>query len=237
MASDKCQQAIDVKSKAQTAANDATENAQEKQQAVVTATQMLKVAQDTLGNATVSTRNVNNDNTGSINRVDLMMAQLVTILGKCNEETLKTNMELAKSQQSAKQAELAKETEKSDKIAEKQKRMHKIFGILGKVIMSVMMVAGAISALFTGGVMAILFIASTTLMISDQITKAATGESFMAKAMNAVVSGFAKMFEAMGANELVASILASITMLLTTIAAMVVLGEGQNYWVINSQAI
>lgn len=126
---------------------------------MVTATQMLKVAQDTLGNATVSTRNVNNDNTGSINRVDLMMAQLVTILGKCNEETLKTNMELAKSQQSAKQAELAKETEKSDKIAEKQKRMHKIFGILGKVIMSVMMVAGAISALFTGGVMAILFIA------------------------------------------------------------------------------
>ena len=226
VASDKCQQAIDVKSKAQTAANDATENAQEKQQAVVTATQMLKVAQDTLGNATVSTRNVNNDNTGSINRVDLMMAQLVTILGKCNEETLKTNMELAKSQQSAKQAELAKETEKSDKIAEKQKRMHKIFGILGKVIMSVMMVAGAISALFTGGVMAILFIASTTLMISDQITKAATGESFMAKAMNAVVSGFAKMFEAMGANELVASILASITMLLTTIAAMVVLGGG-----------
>ncbi|MEF3510906.1 hypothetical protein V4S55_26905, partial [Citrobacter freundii] len=90
----------------------------------------------------------------------------------------------------------------------------------------VMMVAGAISALFTGGVMAILFIASTTLMISDQITKAATGESFMAKAMNAVVSGFAKMFEAMGANELVASILASITMLLTTIAAMVVLGGG-----------
>lgn len=29
VASDKCQQAIDVKSKAQTAANDATENAQE----------------------------------------------------------------------------------------------------------------------------------------------------------------------------------------------------------------
>lgn len=233
VAADERQQAIDAKNKAQTAANDATENAQEKRQAVVTATQMLKVAQDALGNATVSTRDVNNDNTGSINRVDLMMAQLVTILGKCNEETLKTNMELAKSQQSAKQAELAKETEKSDKIAEKQKRMHKIFGILGKVIMSVMMVAGAISALFTGGVMAILFIATTTLMISDQITKAATGESFMEEAMNDVVSGFAKMFEAMGANELVASILASITMLLTTIAAMVVLGGEQNYWVIN----
>lgn len=226
MASDKCQQAIDVKSKAQTAANDATENAQEKQQAVVTATQMLKVAQDTLGNATVSTRNVNNDNTGSINRVDLMMAQLVTILGKCNEETLKTNMELAKVNSQQNRLNWQRKLRNQIK-SQKTKRMHKIFGILGKVIMSVMMVAGAISALFTGGVMAILFIASTTLMISDQITKAATGESFMAKAMNAVVSGFAKMFEAMGANELVASILASITMLLTTIAAMVVLGRGK----------
>lgn len=121
MAADECQQAIDARSKAQTAATDATKNAQQKQQAVITATQMLKVAQDALESATVSPCVVNNDNTGSINRVDLMMAQLVTILGKCNEETLKTNMELAKSQQSAKQAELAKETEKSDKIAEKQK--------------------------------------------------------------------------------------------------------------------
>lgn len=229
VAADECQQAIDARSKAQTAATDATKNAQQKQQAVITATQMLKVAQDALESATVSPQVVNNDNTGSINRVDLMMAQLVTILGKCNEETLKTNMELAKSQQSAKQAELAKETEKSDKIAEKQKRMHKIFGALGKVLMAVTMIAGAISALFTGGVMAILFVASTALMISDQITKAATGESFMGKAMNAVVSELAKMFEAMGADELVASILASITMLLAAIAATVVLGKGAKF--------
>ncbi|MBA4712523.1 MULTISPECIES: type III secretion system translocon subunit SctE [Citrobacter] len=229
VAADEYQQAIDARSKAQTAATDATKNAQQKQQAVITATQMLKVAQDALESATVSPQVVNNDNTGSINRVDLMMAQLVTILGKCNEETLKTNMELAKSQQSAKQAELAKETEKSDKIAEKQKRMHKIFGALGKVLMAVTMIAGAISALFTGGVMAILFVASTALMISDQITKAATGESFMGKAMNAVVSELAKMFEAMGADELVASILASITMLLATIAATVVLGKGAKF--------
>lgn len=229
MAAEEYQQAIDDKSKAQTAANDATENAQQKQQAVVTATQALKVAQDELESATISTQDVNNDNTSSINRVDLLMAQLVTILGKCNEETLKTNMELAKSQQSAKQAELAMETEKSDKVAEKQKRMHKIFGALSKVLMCITMAAGAISALFTGGVMAILFIASTALMISDQITKAVTGESFMAKAMNAVVSEIAKMFEAMGANELVANILASITMLLITISAMVLLGGAQNF--------
>jgi hypothetical protein len=229
MAAEECQQAIDAKSKAQTAANDATANTQQKQQAVVMATQALKVAQDALEGATASTQDVNNANTSSINRVDLMMAQLVTILGKCNEETLKTNMELAKSQQSAKQAELAMETEKSDKVAEKQKRMHKIFGALSKVLMCITMVAGAISALFTGGVMAILFIASTALMISDQITKAATGESFMAKAMNAVVSGIAKGFEALGANELVASILASITMLLITISAMVLLGGGAKF--------
>lgn len=229
MAAEEYQQAIDAKSQAQTAANDATENAQQKQQVVVTATQALKVAQDELESATISTQDVNNDNTSSINRVDLLMAQLVTILGKCNEETLKTNMELAKSQQSAKQAELAMETEKSDKVAEKQKRMHKIFGALSKVLMCITMVAGAISALFTGGVMAILFIASTALMISDQITKAVTGESFMAKAINAVVSGIAKMFEAMGANELVANILASITMLLITISAMVLLGGGAKF--------
>lgn len=229
MAAEECQQAIDAKSKAQTAANDATANTQQKQQAVVMATQALKVAQDALEGATASTQDVNNANTSSINRVDLMMAQLVTILGKCNEETLKTNMELAKSQQSAKQAELAMETEKSDKVAEKQKRMHKIFGALSKVLMCITMIAGAISALFTGGVMAILFIASTALMISDQITKAATGESFMAKAMNAVVSGIAKGFEALGANELVASILASITMLLITISAMVLLGGGAKF--------
>ncbi|MDA8519063.1 pathogenicity island 1 effector protein SipB [Citrobacter sp. Igbk 16] len=229
MAAEEYQQAIDAKSKAQESANDATENAQQKQQAVVTATQALKVAQDALESATVSTQDVNNDNTSSINRVDLLMAQLVTILGKCNEETLKTNMELAKSQQSAKQAELAMETEKSDKVAEKQKRMHKIFGALSKVIMCITMVAGAISALFTGGVMAILFIASTALMISDQIMKAATGESFMAKATNAVVSGIAKMFEAMGADEAVANILASITMLLLTISAMVLLRGGAKF--------
>jgi hypothetical protein len=229
MAAEECQQAIDAKSKAQTATNDATANTQQKQQAVVMATQALKVAQDALEGATASTQDVNNANTSSINRVDLMMAQLVTILGKCNEETLKTNMELAKSQQSAKQAELAMETEKSDKVAEKQKRMHKIFGALSKVLMCITMIAGAISALFTGGVMAILFIASTALMISDQITKAATGESFMAKAMNAVVSGIAKGFEALGANELVASILASITMLLITISAMVLLGGGAKF--------
>lgn len=229
MSAEEYQQAIDAKSKAQTAANDATANTQQKQQAVVMATQALKVAQDALEGATASTQDVNNANTSSINRVDLMMAQLVTILGKCNEETLKTNMELAKSQQSAKQAELAMETEKSDKVAEKQKRMHKIFGALSKVLMCITMVAGAISALFTGGVMAILFIASTALMISDQITKAATGESFMAKAMNAVVSGIAKGFEALGANELVASILASITMLLITISAMVLLGGGAKF--------
>ncbi|TKU43893.1 pathogenicity island 1 effector protein SipB [Citrobacter sp. wls716] len=232
-ASEGYQTALNTRDNAREAVKSATANMEQKQQVLVAANQTSAAAEDRLNTLTAKIQNMNNtskvnnaSDTGGINSVDLMMAQLVTILGKCNEETLKTNMELAKSQQSAKQAELAKETEKSDKIAEKQKRMHKIFGAISKVIMCVTMIAGAISALFTGGVMAILFVASTALMISDQITKAATGESFMAKAMNAVVSEFAKMFEVMGADELVASILASITMLLTTIAAMVVLGGG-----------
>lgn len=98
---------------------------------MVTATQMLKVAQDTLGNATVSTRNVNNDNTGSINRVDLMMAQLVTILGKCNEETLKTNMELAKVNSQQNRLNWQRKLRNQIK-SQKTKRMHKILVFLAK---------------------------------------------------------------------------------------------------------
>ncbi len=231
-ASGEYQTALDARDRAKAAVDDATVNMQQKQQVQAMANQTLTEAQGRLSSVTTNVQSMNN--TGNtrgtkINTVDLMMAQLVTILGKTSEETLKTNMELAKSQQSAKQAELEKETEKADKVAKKQERMNKIFGILGKVIGALMMVAGAISALFTGGVMAILFVASATLMIADQVTQAATGESFMAKAMNAVVSGIAKMFEAMGANELVASILASITLFIGMIAAMAALGGGAKF--------
>lgn len=235
-ASGEYQTALNTKDNAQEAVNSATVNMEQKQQVLVAANQTLAAAKDRLNTLTANVQNMNNtskvnnaSDNGGINSVDLLMAQLVTILGKCNEETLKTNMELAKSQQSAKQAELEKETEKADKVAKKQERMNKIFGALGKAIGALMMVAGAISALFTGGAMAILFIASATLMIADQVTQAVTGESFMAKAMNAVVSGIAKMFEAMGANELVASILASITLFIGMMAAMAALGGGAKF--------
>ena len=143
-ASEGYQTALNTRDNAREAVKSATANMEQKQQVLVAANQTSAAAEDRLNTLTAKIQNMNNtskvnnaSDTGGINSVDLMMAQLVTILGKCNEETLKTNMELAKSQQSAKQAELAKETEKSDKIAEKQKRMHKIFGAISKVIMCV----------------------------------------------------------------------------------------------------
>lgn len=172
---------------------------------------------------------LNKNQTGNgINKVDLLMAELVTILGKCNEETLKNNMALAKTQQAAKQAELEKQTDKSEKEIAKQKRMNKIFGWVSKVVGAIMMVAGAITAILSGGAMAVFFVIGLALTTSDLITKAVTGESFMAKAFSGIVDGIAKMFEAMGIDAMTSKILAVITLIALMIAAAILTRKGMN---------
>lgn len=229
------QQAVAAQIVAQNNVALAAQNIAAAQQALNTANASLSEANAALPTVLNQTQalqqldKLNKSQTGNgINKVDLLMAELVTILGKCNEETLKNNMALAKTQQAAKQAELEKQTEKSEKETAKQKRMNKIFGWVSKYVGAIMMVAGAVTAIITGGAMAVFFVIGLTLTTSDLITKAVTGESFMAKAFGGIVDGIAKMFEAMGIDAMTSKILAVITLIALMIVAAILTKKGMN---------
>lgn len=222
------QQALTVRTGAREDVAIAIQNIAVKREALSAANRALDKANSAIPGAVKQTQSLKQlDKTGGgVNQVDLLMAQLVTILGKCNEDTLKTNMALAKTQQTAKQAELGEQTDKAEKETAKQKRMNKIFGWVSKIVGAVLMVAGAVSAVFTGGAMAVLFVIGAALTVSDQITKAVTGESYMAKATNAILGGIAKMFEAMGIDEKTSKILALVTMVALLIVGAVLMKQG-----------
>ncbi|WP_410751990.1 type III secretion system translocon subunit SctE [Citrobacter sp. U14242] len=229
------QQAVAAQVVAQNNVALAAQNIAAAQQALNTANASLNEANAALPTVLNQTQalqqldKLNKSQTGNgINKVDLLMAELVTILGKCNEETLKNNMALAKTQQAAKQAELEKQTEKSEKETAKQKRMNKIFGWVSKVVGAIMMVAGAITAIISGGATAVFFVIGLALTTSDLITKAVTGVSFMAKAFGGIVDGIAKMFEAMGISAMISKILAVITLIALMIVIAVLTKKGMN---------
>ncbi|QIU92572.1 type III secretion system translocon subunit SctE [Yokenella regensburgei] len=126
-------------------------------------------------------------NLSGIARMVELMGVLSQLVSKNNNMKIGNDMKIFSALQKARQEELERKSTEYLKSVEEAKKISKIFGIVGKIVGAILTVVSVVAAVFTGGASLVLAAIGVGLMVSDAIYEAATGESFIQKALQPVM--------------------------------------------------
>ncbi|WP_369788262.1 type III secretion system translocon subunit SctE [Rouxiella sp. WC2420] len=126
---------------------------------------------------------INNSHLTGMAAVTLLLGQLSNLINDNADNKLKSNAELTKKLQEARQAEmLANAKEQAEAIA-KAEKLNKTMGCVGKIVGGLLLVVGAVGAVFSGGATLVIAAVGLALMAADVIVKAVTGKSITDRLM------------------------------------------------------
>ncbi|HEF8785963.1 TPA: type III secretion system translocon subunit SctE [Providencia alcalifaciens] len=230
-------QAEAAEQKAMSAHADATEKA-EKADKILTQSQGLNLPRS---------QNEQNaeDNLTSVARMTMLMSMFVQLVGKNSEESLKADLDIFKALQEGRQKEMEVKAAEYAKEVQKAEEVNKIMGCVGKIVGALLTIASIVGAVFSGGASLALAAVGVALMVADEVTKAATGTSFIQQALNPIMENILKplmqaigkalsdALSAMGVDkktaDLVGSILGAVlaaVAMVAVIAVVAVVGKG-----------
>ncbi|MTC48140.1 type III secretion system translocon subunit SctE (plasmid) [Providencia sp. PROV188] len=223
--------------KAMSAHADATEKA-EKADKILTQSQGLNLPRS---------QNEQNaeDNLTSVARMTMLMSMFVQLVGKNSEESLKADLDIFKALQEGRQKEMETKAAEYAKEVQKAEEVNRIMGCVGKIVGALLTIASIVGAVFSGGASLALAAAGVALMVADEVTKAATGTSFIQQALNPIMENILKpLMQAIGkalsdvlgalgvdkkTADLVGSILGAVlaaVAMVAVIAVVAVVGKG-----------
>lgn len=230
-------QAEAAEQKAMSAHADATEKA-EKADKILTQSQGLNLPRS---------QNEQNaeDNLTSVARMTMLMSMFVQLVGKNSEESLKADLDIFKALQEGRQKEMETKAAEYAKEVQKAEEVNRIMGCVGKIVGALLTIASIVGAAFSGGASLALAAAGVALMVADEVTKAATGTSFIQQALNPIMENILKpLMQAIGkalsdvlgalgvdkkTADLVGSILGAVlaaVAMVAVIAVVAVVGKG-----------
>lgn len=230
-------QAEAAEQKAMSAHADATEKA-EKADKILTQSQGLNLPRS---------QNEQNaeDNLTSVARMTMLMSMFVQLVGKNSEESLKADLDIFKALQEGRQKEMETKAAEYAKEVQKAEEVNRIMGCVGKIVGALLTIASIVGAVFSGGASLALAAAGVALMVADEVTKAATGTSFIQQALNPIMENILKpLMQAIGkalsdvlgalgvdkkTADLVGSILGAVlaaVAMVAVIAVVAVVGKG-----------
>lgn len=223
--------------KAMSAHADATEKA-EKADKILTQSQGLNLPRSQ------SEQNAE-DNLTSVARMTMLMSMFVQLVGKNSEESLKADLDIFKALQEGRQKEMETKAAEYAKEVQKAEEVNRIMGCVGKIVGALLTIASIVGAVFSGGASLALAAAGVALMVADEVTKAATGTSFIQQALNPIMENILKplmqaiskalsdVLGALGVDkktaDLVGSILGAVlaaVAMVAVIAVVAVVGKG-----------
>ncbi|TFZ48677.1 pathogenicity island 1 effector protein SipB [Serratia proteamaculans] len=132
------------------------------------------------------------DNLSNVAKLTLLMAMFVELIGKNSEESLKNDLELFKSMQESRQKEMEKKAAEFQEEVRKAEQLNRIMGCIGKILGALLTIVGVVGAIFSGGASLALAAVGVALMVIDQVVAAATGVSFMEKALQPLMDKIIK---------------------------------------------
>lgn len=172
-------------------------------------------------------------NLSNIARLTLLMSMFIEIVGKNTEESLQNDLALFAAMQEGRQAEMEKKSAEFAEETRKAEETNRIMGCVGKILGALLTIVSVIAAAFTGGASLALAAVGLALMVADEVVKAATGISFIQKAleplmehvlqplMKLIGDGITKMLESMGIDKKTAETAGSIIGAIVAAVAMV----------------
>lgn len=139
------------------------------------------------------------DNLTSVARMTMLMSMFVQLVGKNSEESLKADLDIFKALQEGRQKEMETKAAEYAKEVQKAEEVNRIMGCVGKIVGALLTIASIVGAVFSGGASLALAAVGVALMVADEITKAATGTSFIQQALNPIMENILKpLMEAIG---------------------------------------
>lgn len=162
------------------------------------------------------------DNLSNVAKLTLLMAMFAEMIGKNSEESLKNDLEVFKAMQESRQKEMDKKADEYQKEVAKAEQLNRIMGCIGKILGALLTIVGVVGAIFSGGASLALAAVGVALMVVDKIVEAATGVSFMEKAlqplmdkvikplMELLTKAIGKVLEAFGVDKATANKVAAI---------------------------
>lgn len=170
--------------------------------------------------------------------LEFLMALMSQLIDKSASEDLDASSQLKQKLAEAAQKDAEKKAKEYEEQARKAEETQKTMGCIGKIIGWAITAIGFIAAAFTGGASLALAAIGLALAVGDEIYQAATGESFMQKAMEPLMKSviqpmmkfFGDMFTALlevcgvdkSTAEMAGQIMGAVTAAIMMVVGMVI---------------
>ncbi len=176
----------------------------------------------------------------AIARMLLLIGTFIKLVGKNSEKALENDSALFQRIQESRQQEMQRKSDEYTAEVRKAEVLNKAMGCVGKILGGLITALSIVGAVFSGGASLVFAAVGLALMVGDAIGKAATGVSFMEKALSplmeniikplvdALSKGIAKMLERLGVDAATANMVGGIVGTLVAAAliiAVVVVGK------------
>lgn len=170
----------------------------------------------------------------NIERMLTLMSELGALMLESGDNRAQTQREILQMQQNARIAKMQEDAVKADQELAKAEAMAKAMGCVGKILGALVTIVGVIGAMFTGGASLVLAGIGLAIMAADKISQKVTGVSFLDKAMKPIMdlikplmemlmNKLAGLFEKLGMDPQIASMVAMVAISIVIAVAVVAL--------------
>ncbi|RWA50973.1 hypothetical protein AU476_26745 [Cupriavidus sp. UYMSc13B] len=121
-----------------------------------------------------------------------IFGKLQDLISKGNLDELTSNQKVFQEMRTRRQEQLQKKSEEYENQVKKAEQMQKTMGLMGKILGWIVIAVSVVTVPFTGGLSFALAAVGLALAVSDQLSQAITGVSFMGELLNPIMDAVLK---------------------------------------------